>query len=150
MTCLLFVASLSDYDLTLSIDELRSSNSDTRKEINRMKDALDLFRTLINWKKKNYINIKYNKTELIQTVEETLLFDKVSVILFLNKEDLFEEKFRRSTLKICFNDYVETDSSEEAKRFIAEKFLECDRSNNHSLDKRDIYWHYTFALGNLF
>lgn len=145
---MLFVASLSDYDLSMSADELRSSNSDHRTEINRMRDALDLFRTLINWKKRNYINIK-DKNETIQVVDETLLFDKVSIILFLNKEDLFEEKFRRSSLKVCFNDYVDTNSSEEAKRFIAYKFLECDRSNINSVRKytRELYWHYTYALG---
>jgi hypothetical protein len=134
----------------MSNDELRSSNSEHKGDINRMKDALDLFRTLINWKKKNYINIK-NKNESFQLVEESLLFDKVSIILFLNKEDLFEEKFRRSSLKTCFSDYTETNSAEEAKKFIAYKFLECDRSNtNYSsvakLQNRDIYWHYTFAL----
>ena len=40
VTSLLFVASLSDYDLTLSTDELRSSNSDNGREVNRMRDAL--------------------------------------------------------------------------------------------------------------
>ncbi len=59
---------------------------------------IDLFKTLINWNKKNYVNIR-NKNETFQYVEESLLFDKVSIILFLNKEDLFEKKFRRSSLK---------------------------------------------------
>jgi len=133
----------------MSNDELRSSNSDHKGDINRMKDALDLFRTLINWKKKNYVNVKTNKNETYQLVEESLLFDRVSIILFLNKEDLFEEKFQRSSLRTCFSDYIETDSPEEAKKFIAYKFLDCDKSHTNSVSKlqnRDIYWHYTFAL----
>ncbi len=148
VTSILFVASLSDYDLTMSEEELKLSNVNTSLEINRMRDALDLFRTLINWKKKVYINVnrpgKSSNSYQIEAkplVKETLLFEDVSIILFLNKEDLFEEKFRRSSLKTCFSDYVETDSSAEAKNFIAQKFL-----NSNISTTREIYYHYTFAL----
>ena len=92
ITSMLFVASLSDYDLSLSVDELRSSNSVDvdAAQANRMRDALDLFRTLINWKKKNYVSRKQSKHESVRVeVEESLLFERVSIILFLNKEDLF-------------------------------------------------------------
>ena len=150
ITSILFVASLSDYDLTMSHEELKLSNSEHNgAEINRMKDALDLFQTLINWKKKNYININKqskNHLETVPFIKETLLFENVSIILFLNKEDLFEEKFRRSSMRICFDDYVETDSVEEAKYFIARKFLSCDKSQSLNKKTRDIYWHYTYAL----
>ena len=54
VTSMLFVTSMSDYDLTMSPDELKASNSKGLTEINRMKDSLDLFSTLVNWKKKNY------------------------------------------------------------------------------------------------
>lgn len=150
VTSMLFVASLSDYDLYLSKEELRSSNSESSGNINRMRDALDLFRTLINWKKKNYVGIKRlknehdGKSEPVQTIQETLLFDKVSIILFLNKEDLFEEKFKHSSLKACFSDYVETDSAAKAKEFVARKFIACDMNSKNN--QRDIYWHYTYAL----
>jgi hypothetical protein len=137
VTCMLFVTSLSDYDLFLSKEELKSSKLDYNSEVNRMHDSLELFRTLINWKKKNYIRTADNNT----IVKETLLFQRVSIILFLNKEDLFEEKFPHSSLSVCFKDYDEANkSSFEAKNFIAKKFLECDSS------KRDIYYHFTYAL----
>lgn len=47
-------------------------------------------------------------------VESMKLFDSIcnnkwfvetSIILFLNKKDLFEEKIRRSPLTICFPEY---------------------------------------------
>ncbi len=54
VTSMLFVTSLSDYDLTMSPDELKTSNSSNQGEINRMKDSLDLFYTIVNWKKIEY------------------------------------------------------------------------------------------------
>ena len=146
VTSLLFVASLSDYDLTLSKDELRSSGSNANIEVNRLKEALDLFQTLINWKRKTYIQDRDSKGNEIKRPVEILLFERVSIMLFLNKEDLFNEKFSRVSLKVCFNDYNAMPLP-EAKKFIAKKFLECDKSSMISnFYQRDIYWHNTFAL----
>ena len=125
-----------------------------------MRDSLDLFRTLINWKKKFYTKTINNISNIPiqqqqqqqqqQQVKETLLFEHVSIILFLNKEDLFEEKFKLSPLSSCFDDYDESKhgcSSSHAKEFIARKFIECDSSHNSTASpQRDIYWHYTYAL----
>jgi hypothetical protein len=173
VSSLLFVASLHDYDLSLSVDEVRSSGTHHENEkINRMRDALDLFRTLINWKKKNFINVtgkagsknaslkpkeyakkstSVNKMDTstnnnqygVQVVQETLLFEHVSIILFLNKEDLFDEKIKYSSPKVCFPDYNEKMTPEEAKEFIAKKFIACE---NDKQSQREIYWHYTYAL----
>jgi len=122
-----------------------------------MRDSLDLFRTLINWKKKNYLttNPTNDTSTTRQEVKETLLFERVSIILFLNKEDLFEEKFKLRSLSTCFDDYDESKhgvSSSHAKEFIARKFIECDSTNINETSQsitspqRDIYWHYTYAL----
>jgi guanine nucleotide-binding protein G(i) subunit alpha len=161
VTSLLFVASLSDYDLFLTRDELRAGNiDDPNASVNRMQDALGLFRVIINWKKKIYANEskkvedskKANKptnaSKQPNGVEkEVLLFDKISIILFLNKEDVFEKKFGRSSIKTCFPDYDERLSCEESKAFIARKFIESDKSSIlPDGSKREIYWHYTFAL----
>ena len=130
---------------------------DEKVQVNRMRDSLDLFSTLINWKKKFYtktINTSITNTTsnipIQQQVKETLLFEHVSIILFLNKEDLFEEKFKLSPLSSWFDDYDESKhgcSSSHAKEFIARKFIECDSSHNtQASHQRDIYWHYTYAL----
>ncbi len=144
VTSMLFVTSMSDYDLTMSPDELKASNSKGLTEINRMKDSLDLFSTLVNWKKKNYLKNSSSQRDPLnqkQVVEETFLFADVSIILFLNKQDLFEEKFYQSSIKYFFEDYNEKSGIEEAKDFIAKKFLACEKSS-----RKDIYWHYTCAL----
>jgi GTPase SAR1 family protein len=176
VSSLLFVASLHDYDLSLSVDEVRSSMNATtlattaaveqqqteHEKINRMRDALDLFRTLINWKKKTFVSVGNSKggsvkpksgqrpQYSVQAVRETLLFERVSIILFLNKEDLFDEKIKTSSPRACFNDYDDSLSPAEAKEFIARKFLACEVVNNKrsqlSSPAREIYWHYTYAL----
>lgn len=146
VTSLLYVASLSDYDLFLSSNELKSSNSDST-QVNRMKESIALFKTLINWKKTVYVPTT-NGDAPRKIAKHSLLFDRVSIILFLNKEDLFEQKFRHSSIRVCFPDYRETDSAERAKEFIANKFIECDENETNGSDesKRSIYWHYTYAL----
>jgi GTPase SAR1 family protein len=196
--CLLFVASLSDFDLPMSRNELRSSfskvnmvdssrahsfkqssdSSHTIQYVNRMRDSVDLFNTLINWKKKNYVqqtvidtNNKSKESKTVEVVEETLLFQNVSIVLFLNKEDLFDEKFNKHStkmaLKKCFPDYIETHSSQLAKEFVAKKFIECcDQEESINVGppsslsslkstclpsrskqpKRDCYYHFTYAL----
>lgn len=144
VTSLLFVTSLSDYDLTMSPEELKATNSLHLGEINRMKDSLDLFNTIINWKKIEYRRKWTNGNRDLLTqktlIEETLLFKDVSIILFLNKQDLFEKKFPQSSLKYCFEHYNEACTLDQAKEFIAYQFLACAK------DRKDIYWHYTCAL----
>ena len=153
---------------------MKHQDVEIASQVNRMRDSLDLFKTLINWKKKNYItkssnngntNQNNNSSSSVTKVRETLLFERVSIILFLNKEDLFEEKFKLSSPSVCFDDYDEHKhgaSSSQAKEFIARKFIECDCFYNNkngddenvdaddddenSPPRRDIYWHYTYAL----
>jgi len=87
------------------------------------------------------------------TMAETLLlFDEVanssyfrpgSIILFLNKTDLFAEKIMRVPLTYCFPDYPGPtegpDCCEEAHRYIKSKFLELSPTE-------DVYTHFTCAL----
>ncbi len=127
---MLFVTSLADFDQIMSPDELRASGSSTLAHVNRMKDSLDLFNTLINWKTSN------------SKQKEVMVFENISIILFLNKKDLFEKKYeeRNSAIKQCFDDYDEDISLEESREFIARKFVKCNKS------KMEIYYHYTYAL----
>lgn len=144
ITSMLYVTSLSDYDSLMSSDELKASDTNYTDKINRMKESIDLFNTIVNWKKKNYVKEPYskhgNKLNEITIVEETFLFQDVSIILFLNKEDLFDEKIKKKSLKECFSDCNEKCSNAQAKEFIAYKFLACEKQ------RKDTYWHCTCAL----
>jgi len=87
------------------------------KTVNRMHESLQLFKEICNseW------------------------FIKVSLILFLNKSDLFKEKISRVNLDVCFDDYKGSAQFDEATEFIKNKFINLNKS------RHKIYPHVTIA-----
>ena len=88
---------------------------------NRMEESLNLFQAIC-----------YNK-----------FFDKASIILFLNKVDLFTEKINNSTqhLRLFLPQYTGPDHNvPAAQQFILYQFLHCNSQNN-----RLVYSRYTTA-----
>jgi len=85
---------------------------------NRMQESLKLFDSICN-----------NKW-----------FGDTSIILFLNKKDLFEEKILRSNLAICFPEYAGAQEYGEAAAYIQAQF----EAKNKSTTK-EIYCHMTCA-----
>lgn len=88
--------------------------------------------------------------EMNRMTESMALFDQISnnkwfvntsIILFLNKKDLFAEKIRKSPLNICFPEYTGENSYEEAAAYIQVKFEEL----NAMKDSKEIYTHFTCA-----
>eukprot|EP00794_Sanderia_malayensis_P019248 gene19248-21176_t len=82
-------------------------------------------------------------------IESLKLFDSIvnnewfidtSVILFLNKKDLFEEKIPFSPLTLCFPEYSGPMLFEPASSYVREKYLERNRNEN-----KEIYVHLTCA-----
>lgn len=67
---------------------------------NRMQESLKLFKEICN----------------------SSWFTKTSMILFLNKKDLFEEKIKKTDLKVCFEDYQGGCNYDNAVAFIKTKF----------------------------
>ncbi|VDP03558.1 unnamed protein product [Soboliphyme baturini] len=89
--------------------------------------------------------------EMNRMVESMKLFDSIcnnkwftdtSIILFLNKKDLFEEKIRKSPLTICFPDYTGSNTYEEAAAYIQMKF---ESLNKRVGGQKEIYTHFTCA-----
>ena len=89
------------------------------EETNRMLESLKLFDSICN----------------------NPFFSKTSMILFLNKKDLFEEKIAISPLTICFPEYEGNNEFEEAAEYIREQF---ETQNKHGATK-EIYTHFTCA-----
>jgi len=87
-------------------------------QTNRMHESLKLFKEICNSK----------------------WFIDTSMILFLNKRDLFEEKIKKVDLKICFEDYIGGCNYESATSFIKDKFLQQNEN-----PKKHIYTHITCA-----
>ena len=88
VTAIIFCVALSAYDLVLAEDEemvISESHSPWFQLFkNRMHESMKLFDSICN-----------NKW-----------FTETSIILFLNKKDLFEKKITKSPLTICFPDYT--------------------------------------------
>ncbi|MEJ1285782.1 solute carrier family 38 member 3 [Cricetulus griseus] len=98
------------------------------EEMNRMHESMKLFDSICN-----------NKW-----------FTDTSIILFLNKKDLFEEKITQSPLTICFPEYTGgaregslTGASkyDEAASYIQSKFEDLNKRK----DTKEIYTHFTCA-----
>lgn len=115
VTSIIFLASLSDYDL--KIEENNSTN--------RMSESLELFETILQYP----------------------WFTKQSIILFLNKTDLFEIKMPLSNLADYFPTYMGSNTDiDEGKQFIQSMYDAKKPSNpGDSDDSTHIFCHYTCA-----
>ncbi|KAM5256251.1 guanine nucleotide-binding protein G(t) subunit alpha-2 [Ctenodactylus gundi] len=109
VTCIIFCAALSAYDMVLVEDD----------EVNRMHESLHLFNSICNHK----------------------FFAATSIVLFLNKKDLFEEKIKKVHLSICFPEYDGNNSYEDAGNYIKSQFLDL----NMRKDVKEVYSHMTCA-----
>jgi guanine nucleotide-binding protein subunit alpha len=109
VTCVIFVAAISEFDQVLFEDETT----------NRVVEALNLFDEICN----------------------SSWFTKTSVILFLNKRDMFMEKIRKIPLNKWFPDYDGPAHDYDAGcEFFRQKF----EVRNHCQDK-EVYTHVTCA-----
>ncbi|XP_061843710.1 guanine nucleotide-binding protein G(i) subunit alpha [Nerophis lumbriciformis] len=89
------------------------------EEMNRMHESMKLFDSICN-----------NKW-----------FTRTSIILFLNKKDLFEEKIGRSPLTICYPEYKGENTYEEAAHYIQSQFEDLNKKKA----SKEIYTHFTCA-----
>ncbi|KAK6318853.1 hypothetical protein J4Q44_G00100640, partial [Coregonus suidteri] len=89
------------------------------EEMNRMHESMKLFDSICN-----------NKW-----------FTETSIILFLNKKDLFEEKITCSPLAICYPEYTGANKYDEAASYIQTKFEDLNKKK----DTKEIYTHFTCA-----
>jgi guanine nucleotide-binding protein G(i) subunit alpha len=89
------------------------------ESVNRLQESLTLFDSICN----------------------SRWFIKTSIILFLNKIDLFAEKLPRSALGDFFQDYKGGDNYEAACQYLLQKFV----SLNTRADTKQIYTHLTCA-----
>jgi hypothetical protein len=77
---------------------------------------------------------------LFEEIANSRWFESTSIILFLNKRDLFQKKIQEVSLKVCFPEYDQGNDYEAASNYMIQKFLSC----NHSEEKQ-IYHHLTCA-----
>ncbi|RXM37458.1 Guanine nucleotide-binding protein G(k) subunit alpha [Acipenser ruthenus] len=83
----------------------------------------------------------HESMKLFDSICNNKWFTDTSIILFLNKKDLFEEKITRSSLTICYPEYAGSSTYEEAAAYIQCQFEDLNRRK----DTKEIYTHFTCA-----
>lgn len=87
------------------------------------------------------VNRMIESMKLFDSICNNRWFTDTSIILFLNKKDLFEEKIGRSPLTICFPEYEGLNSYDEGSIYIQQRFENLNRSQGED----EIYSHFTCA-----
>ncbi|PAV86102.1 hypothetical protein WR25_24429 [Diploscapter pachys] len=89
----------------------------------------------------NQTNRMIESIQLFKQVINNRYFTQTSVILFLNKKDLFEEKVEHGrSLKLCFETYMGDNTYDDAVAFIEKQYVD----TNENKDK-NVYVHQTCA-----
>jgi len=88
------------------------------------------------------VNRMIESLKLFDSICNNKWFTKTSMIIFLNKMDLFMEKITHSPLTICFPEYTGPSTYEAGIKCIQEKF---DNLNNNRHIK-ELYSHLTCAI----
>ncbi|XP_018612396.2 guanine nucleotide-binding protein subunit alpha-13b [Scleropages formosus] len=91
------------------------------RQTNRLTESLNIFETIVN----------------------NRVFSNVSIILFLNKTDLLEEKVRTVAIKDYFPEYEgEPHNLADVQKFL----VECFRSKRRDQPQKPLYHHFTTAI----
>ncbi|XP_031425603.1 guanine nucleotide binding protein (G protein), alpha activating activity polypeptide O, b [Clupea harengus] len=85
-------------------------------------------------------NRMHESLTLFDSICNNKFFVDTSIILFLNKKDLFAEKIPKAPLTVCFPEYTGSNSYDDAAAYIQGQFEGKSRSPN-----KEIYCHLTCA-----
>ena len=85
------------------------------------------------------VNRMHESIRLFSTICNNRWFLKASMLLFLNKKDVFDEKILYSSLTMCFPCYTGADDKYEAANYIWQQFSAQNKC------KRGLYFHFTNA-----
>jgi len=86
-------------------------------------------------------NRMHESLELFQEICNSQWFAQTSIMLFLNKIDLFVQKIAQKDLTCCFPEYIGGCNYDKASAYINEQF---NRANGNT--QRKIYSHFTCAV----
>ena len=78
---------------------------------------------------------------MFDTIANNRWFSRTTIMLFLNKKDLFEKKIARYSLCVCFPEYADENTYEAASEYIRLKFEELNRT-----PERGIFSHFTCGI----
>ncbi|BGP17593.1 hypothetical protein JCM10213_001242 [Rhodosporidiobolus nylandii] len=135
-------------DLQYRLFDVGGQRSERKKWIHCFEDVTAiLFLAAIS----GYDQVLIEDRDSNQMQEALMLFDSIcnsqwftntSMILFLNKVDIFKERILLSSIKAHFSDYIGDDTDfHAAKEFFKGRFTRLNRSQS-----KEIYCHYTTAI----
>lgn len=87
------------------------------------------------------VNRMHESLKLFDEICNSVWFANVSMILFLNKDDVFREKVKKVDISVCFPEYTGGLNYDKGVDFIRSKFLNANRNSDH----KQIYPHVTCA-----
>merc|ERR1719411_613871 len=85
-------------------------------------------------------NVMHDSLHLFAEVCNNEWFKETSMILFLNKVDLFQTKIKSVPITCCFPDYNGANNHDESLNYIKKEFIARNKQ-----DKRQVYIHVTCA-----
>jgi len=131
---------------TMTIVDVGGQRSERRKWLHCFDSvtAVVFCASLSDYDEKLREDISHNRMAvallLFDEIVNSHFFKRNSIILFLNKTDLFEDKIRKTPITVFFEDYKgNTTDVESSKKFIKEKFVE-------QVKDQAVYTHFTCAL----
>lgn len=141
VTAVIFCVALSEYDMKLA--------EDAKMVISRILSRAHL---------PNFQNRMHESMQLFDSIVNNRWFTETSVILFLNKMDLFHDKIPYVPLSICFPEFTGNNNVGEASKFIRDQFERLNRRKSQAHKVRiffedlstweefqEIYSHFTCA-----
>jgi len=123
----------------LKISDVGGQRSERRKWIHAFDDVTAIIfvtslseynQSLLEDDKKNRM---HESLELFEEICNCRYFNETPIIIFFNKEDLFEEKIKKVDLKCAFPEYTGGKSSKNAYEFIKRQFEEKDKTKGRHL-----------------
>ena len=104
--------------------------------VNRMQEAMELFGSVENIP---FVTLSSTTDTVKVLMFFTRWFDKTSIILFLNKIDLFRAKLPTSPLHLTFPEYQGGSNYEAACAFLLEKFVGLNQKPTKSIYAVSVY-----------
>ncbi|GMT10591.1 hypothetical protein PFISCL1PPCAC_1888 [Pristionchus fissidentatus] len=148
-----FVIKSIDFDLSRVYD-VGGQRSERRKWIHCFDDVNALIFVVAiseydqTLREDNRTNRLTEAMELYDGIISSKFFEKSSIIIFLNKKDLFEVKIKKVSLSVCFPSYKGGFVYEDGVKHIRKEFRRLGKEKedkNGNSKKKPIYFHETCA-----
>uniref|UniRef100_A0A8C0AH35 G protein subunit alpha 13 n=1 Tax=Bos mutus grunniens TaxID=30521 RepID=A0A8C0AH35_BOSMU len=150
VTSILFLVSSSEFDQVLMEDRLTNRLTPSTKRWFECFDSVTSILFLVSSSEFDQVLMEDRLTNrlteslnIFETIVNNRVFSNVSIILFLNKTDLLEEKVQIVSIKDYF---LEFEGDPHCLRDVQKFLVECFRSKRRDQQQKPLYHHFTTAI----